>query len=279
VAASQPSSPPYFSRRRRPLEDRLVELRELRDTYGSLKRAAEMMGLSYGYVRKLASLYGLSRKRKGNRNVTQPPDVCPECGGQLRSDHENGEVVCGSCGLVVEKNNLVPGSEQFTGKAPQNFLMADNVGLGTETQQLLKALQKRGIIKGFWLKELKRQHPIVKTLTNFTLQVLSELARRCQQAGFTWESGTTIALAKKVLKEIKDMVAAIEPEDLIDQIWIRYFKTKEAKKARPAWLKCRVKGCRNIAFCAYWGCQRKPRPDPTCLTCPERLCVAHIREC
>jgi hypothetical protein len=99
-------------------------------------------------------------------------------------------------------------------------------------------LQYKGVIKGFWLKEMKRQHPIVKTLTNFTLQVLSELARRCQQAGFTWESGTTIALAKKVLNEVKGLVSAIEPEDFIDQIWIRYFEAKEAKKAKPTWTKC-----------------------------------------
>ncbi len=273
VAAPQPSSSPYFSRRS--LEDRLAELRELRDTVGSLKKAAEMMGLSYGYVRKLASLHGLSKKHQGNKNVTRPPDVCPECGGSLKGDDENGEVACTSCGLVVDRNHLVPGSEQFVGKAPQNFLMADTCGLGTETQQLLKVLQHKGVIKGYWLKEMKRQHPIVKTLTNFTLSVLSELARRCQQAGFTWESGTTIALAKKVLKEIKDMVAAIEPEDFIDQIWTKYFEAKEAKKARPTWLKCREKGCRNLAFCAYWGCHKKPRPDPTCLTCPERLCPKH----
>jgi len=265
---------------RRSLEDRLAELRELRDTYGSLKRAAEMMGLSYGYVRKLASLHGLSRRRKGNRNVTLNAGelswTCPECGGSLRLDEDTGETFCSQCGLVVDRHNLVPGSEQYEGKAPQNFLMADSCGLGTETVQLLRELQRRGVIKGFWLREMRRQHPIIKTFTNFTLNVLSELARRCQQAGFTWESGTTIALAKKVLSEVKGLVSAIEPEDFIDQIWIKYFKAKEAGKARPAWLKCRVKGCKNTAMCAYWGCQRKPKPDPLCLTCQERLCFEHL---
>jgi hypothetical protein len=123
------------ARRRVDLKDRLAELRELKDTVGSLKRAAEMMGLSYGYVRKLSSLYGLSNKRKGNKNVTSPglenpPAItCPECGGSLKSDNENGEIACMSCGIVVERSHLVPGSEQYKGKAPQNFLMADTCGL------------------------------------------------------------------------------------------------------------------------------------------------------
>jgi ribosomal protein S27AE len=111
------------------VKDRLAELRELRDTVGSLKTAAEMMGLSYGYVRNLCYRHGLSRKRKGDKNVTLNLKACPECGGSLKSDNENGEIACMSCGIVVERSHLVPGSEQYKGKAPQNFLMADTCGL------------------------------------------------------------------------------------------------------------------------------------------------------
>jgi len=36
---------------------------------------------------------------------------CPECGGQLRSDQQHGETVCGDCGLVVEEDDIDRGPE------------------------------------------------------------------------------------------------------------------------------------------------------------------------
>ncbi|WP_128478248.1 transcription initiation factor IIB [Halorussus pelagicus] len=36
---------------------------------------------------------------------------CPECGGNLVSDEERGETVCGECGLVVDEDQIDPGPE------------------------------------------------------------------------------------------------------------------------------------------------------------------------
>jgi transcription initiation factor TFIIB len=42
---------------------------------------------------------------------TDERQQCPECGGQLVSDEERGETVCGECGLVVEEDNVDRGPE------------------------------------------------------------------------------------------------------------------------------------------------------------------------
>jgi len=42
-------------------------------------------------------------------------DVCPECGGTLRTDEEHGETVCADCGLVVEENEIDRGPEHDKG--------------------------------------------------------------------------------------------------------------------------------------------------------------------
>jgi len=38
-------------------------------------------------------------------------EKCPECGGKVVVDPRNGEVVCSSCGLVIEESTLDPGPE------------------------------------------------------------------------------------------------------------------------------------------------------------------------
>jgi len=38
-------------------------------------------------------------------------DVCPECGGKLRTDEEHGETICTECGLVVESDEIDHGPE------------------------------------------------------------------------------------------------------------------------------------------------------------------------
>jgi len=40
-----------------------------------------------------------------------PELACPECGGNVVSDEEHGETVCGSCGLVVEEDSVDRGPE------------------------------------------------------------------------------------------------------------------------------------------------------------------------
>ncbi|MFB6191782.1 MAG: TFIIB-type zinc ribbon-containing protein, partial [Haloarculaceae archaeon] len=42
---------------------------------------------------------------------TESIDACPECGADLRTDAEHGEVVCTECGLVVEDDNIDRGPE------------------------------------------------------------------------------------------------------------------------------------------------------------------------
>ncbi|GAA0300592.1 transcription initiation factor IIB [Halarchaeum salinum] len=38
-------------------------------------------------------------------------DVCPECGGTLRTDESHGETVCADCGLVVDEDGIDRGPE------------------------------------------------------------------------------------------------------------------------------------------------------------------------
>jgi transcription initiation factor TFIIB len=38
-------------------------------------------------------------------------EVCPECDGRLETDHEHGETVCTTCGLVVEEDEIDRGPE------------------------------------------------------------------------------------------------------------------------------------------------------------------------
>ena len=42
---------------------------------------------------------------------TESTTTCPECGGNLVTDTEHGETVCGDCGLVVEENEIDRGPE------------------------------------------------------------------------------------------------------------------------------------------------------------------------
>ncbi|WEL17214.1 Transcription initiation factor TFIIB [Halorhabdus sp. SVX81] len=57
-------------------------------------------------------------ERTGERKTDQQveheetkTEVCPECGGDLVTDSERGETVCGECGLVVEEDEIDPGPE------------------------------------------------------------------------------------------------------------------------------------------------------------------------
>jgi transcription initiation factor TFIIB len=38
-------------------------------------------------------------------------ELCPECGGDVRSDEEHGEMVCEECGLVIEEDSIDRGPE------------------------------------------------------------------------------------------------------------------------------------------------------------------------
>jgi len=56
-----------------------------------------------------------SHERTNQRETTTEEEtethVCPECGGNLVTDSERGETVCGECGLVVEEDEIDPGPE------------------------------------------------------------------------------------------------------------------------------------------------------------------------
>ena len=58
---------------------------------------------------------GLSEKEQMKEDVAEmekQETICPECGStKLINDHERGEVVCGSCGLVIDDNIVDMGPE------------------------------------------------------------------------------------------------------------------------------------------------------------------------
>ena len=67
----------------------------------SFRVIADKLGLSYGYVRWLASRHGIHRYGPRPNKIVR----CPECGGSLRE--ADGEVVCSNCGLVLDELNMI----------------------------------------------------------------------------------------------------------------------------------------------------------------------------
>ncbi len=65
--------------------------------------------------RELENLSGISEKEQMKEDVAEmekKETICPECGStKLINDHERGEVVCGSCGLVIDDNIVDMGPE------------------------------------------------------------------------------------------------------------------------------------------------------------------------
>ncbi|WP_225334558.1 transcription initiation factor IIB [Halomicrobium urmianum] len=51
------------------------------------------------------------REQQEETESTETERTCPECGGDLVSDEERGETICGDCGLVVEENEIDRGPE------------------------------------------------------------------------------------------------------------------------------------------------------------------------
>ncbi len=51
------------------------------------------------------------REQREETESTETERTCPECGGDLVSDEERGETICGDCGLVVEENEIDRGPE------------------------------------------------------------------------------------------------------------------------------------------------------------------------
>ncbi|MFC7115067.1 transcription initiation factor IIB family protein [Natronoarchaeum sp. GCM10025703] len=43
--------------------------------------------------------------------ASETEDICPECGGDVLSDEEHGEMVCEECGLVIEEDSIDRGPE------------------------------------------------------------------------------------------------------------------------------------------------------------------------
>lgn len=65
--------------------------------------------------RELDELNGISEKEQMKEDVAEMEKretICPECGStKLINDHERGEVVCASCGLVIDDNIVDMGPE------------------------------------------------------------------------------------------------------------------------------------------------------------------------
>ena len=82
------------------------EIKVLMEYYGySLSKAAKTLGLSPNYVYKLSSIHNIRGQQheetsESKKNLT----FCPECSSdQITRDFENGELVCRSCGFVLER--------------------------------------------------------------------------------------------------------------------------------------------------------------------------------
>ncbi len=65
--------------------------------------------------RELENISGITEKEQMKEDVAEmekQETICPECGSKkLINDHERGEVVCGSCGLVIDDNIVDMGPE------------------------------------------------------------------------------------------------------------------------------------------------------------------------
>ena len=73
----------------------------------SFRVIAEKLGLSYDYVRELASKHGIYRygPRKKSHRTVGSSERCPECGGTPVD--VDGELVCSNCGLVLDELNMI----------------------------------------------------------------------------------------------------------------------------------------------------------------------------
>jgi len=100
----------------------------------NFKEVAEKLGLSYGYIRRLASKHKIWRYKKVTKTVTHP-NRCPECGGNL--ERRDGEVVCLRCGLVVDEELEAVHSLPFdqTWQPSNNLYLGRGLGQPTLTNK------------------------------------------------------------------------------------------------------------------------------------------------
>jgi len=217
----------------------------------NFKEVAEKLGLSYGYIRRLASQHKIWRYKKVTKTVTHRN--CPECGGNL--EHRDGEVICLRCGLVVDEELEAVHRLPFdqTWQPSNNLYLGRGLGQPTLTNKyrLYSVLAKAPAgkedlpIRARHITTLMqyREHPAVasalKTAYNLAIKYgfkedddahvawldgLGKLTR--QIASFLVVSGEGARFASHVSSETLNLVS-----DLVERYgWKRYLRRLHPKR-------------------------------------------------
>lgn len=147
--------------------------------------------------------------------LAQPPvseEVCPECGShQLARDYVRGELVCESCGLVVNENYIDEGPE-WTGTGPEaerkirtgapvNVASHDK-GLTTEIASPHRDSQGRPLsshdrLRMYRLRKLQRRMRYSRAGERSLAEALMEMDRMASQLGLPRQFRDEAALIYK----------------------------------------------------------------------------------
>ncbi len=179
-----------------------------------------MIGKTVGMIGKTASVQATAAK-------------CPECGGKrIIKDYERGELLCGSCGLIIAENIEDMGPEwrafdaeqkgkRARGGAPIKY-MRPNKGLVTEIDQYNRDIRGAKISpkKQAQLYRIRKWHKRVSIATSMERNLviaLAELDRVASSLGLPENIKESAALLyRKAVKEelirgrlIESVVAAV----------------------------------------------------------------------
>jgi len=177
----------------------------------------------------------LAKKKSSEKSGAskKPKTKCPECGGErIIRDYEKGELICGSCGLIIAENiqDLGPEWRAFDaeqkgkrarGGAPIKY-MRPNKGLVTEIDQYNRDIRggKISARKQAQLYRMRKWHKRVSIATSMERNLviaLAELDRVASSLGLPENVKESAALLyRKAVKEelirgrlIESVVAAV----------------------------------------------------------------------
>jgi hypothetical protein len=169
----------------------LVKLFKLRYVKGVVSRKEQASAL--GVSEQVVSNYWWRLKKRipnfdyltDNQNSLRPP-ICPEClSTTLMEDHDRGEVVCTTCGAVVDEIDELSGDLPFdTTYALTNHLaFGKSLGGTLPSNQLYKVLAKapEGIkdlpIRSAQIQVMSNavEPPVVRRMLNYGSQMLKQL--------------------------------------------------------------------------------------------------------
>jgi len=183
---------------------------------------------------------------------------CPECGNTLIFDHQNGEVVCSSCGMVVDQQpSLSLGQYQYYRQPVHELIW--NKNLGSDEKQVLRVLKRSlGLNISSDVLRVDDSH-IVKGLTLLTRKLINH--------NLTYAE--TLEIAREARRRLKKLVTNKLVEQTVETVYREYFPEKP-------YMACRI--CGRKTLCCEIGCSIKRIPDETCMDCEERLCQKHYFE-